>query len=122
MGCSIALPRNDVVVSTLHWPVCKSRPYLFLPLEIRSCWVSRPSQLRLVPKVCHNPKLGPERQWQSKGHRYREFTEAAARRAQEINFYKSVGMIAGQLFFCKWAGAWRFPRLEAAEARRPQNA
>src|SRR5215831_14910763 len=40
MGCSIALPRNDVVVATLHWPVCNSRPYLFLPLEIRSCWVS----------------------------------------------------------------------------------
>ena len=53
----------------------------------------------LGPKVCHIPKLGPERQWQSKGHRYREFTGVAARRAQEINFYKSVGMIAGQLFF-----------------------
>src|SRR5947209_19322044 len=40
-------------------------------------------------------------------HRYWEFTEAAARRAQEISFYKDVGIIAGLLFyFVSGPGAW----------------
>ena len=56
-------------------------------------------------------------------HRYWEFTEAAARRAQEINFYKNVGIIAGLLFyFVTGPGAWSFSRSEAVEARQTQNA
>jgi putative oxidoreductase len=40
-------------------------------------------------------------------HRYWEFADAAARRAQEINFYKNVGIVAGLLFyFVSGAGAW----------------
>jgi putative oxidoreductase len=40
-------------------------------------------------------------------HRYWEFTEAAARRAQEINFYKNGGVVAALLFyFVSGAGAW----------------
>jgi putative oxidoreductase len=40
-------------------------------------------------------------------HRYWEFTEAAARRAQEINFYKNGGIVAALLFyFVSGAGAW----------------
>ena len=35
MGSSIALLRNNVVVFVLQWPVCKSRPFLFL--ELRHC-------------------------------------------------------------------------------------
>ena len=56
-------------------------------------------------------------------HRYWEFTEVAARRAQEINFYKNVGIIAGLLFyFVTGPGAWSFSRSEAVEARQTQNA
>src|SRR5439155_10812960 len=32
-------------------------------------------------------------------HRYWEFSDAAARRAQEVNFFKNVGIIAGLLFY-----------------------
>ncbi len=32
-------------------------------------------------------------------HRYWEFTDEAARRAQEINFYKNLGIIGGLLFY-----------------------
>src|SRR5262249_50670088 len=40
-------------------------------------------------------------------HRYWEFADAAARRAQEINFYKNVGIVAGLLFYLvSGAGAW----------------
>jgi len=40
-------------------------------------------------------------------HRYWEFADAAARRAQEINFYKNAGILAGLLFyFVSGAGAW----------------
>jgi hypothetical protein len=35
MGCSIALPRNDVIVGALQWPVCNGRPSLFL--NLRQC-------------------------------------------------------------------------------------
>jgi putative oxidoreductase len=42
-------------------------------------------------------------------HRYWEFTDAAARRAQEINFYKNIGIIGGLLFyFGAGAGAFGF--------------
>src|SRR5262245_419109 len=44
-------------------------------------------------------------------HRYWEFTEAAARRAQEINFYKNGGIVAALLFyFASGAGAWSIVR------------
>ena len=40
-------------------------------------------------------------------HRYWEFTEAATRRSQEINFYKNGGIVASLLFyFVSGAGAW----------------
>jgi putative oxidoreductase len=40
-------------------------------------------------------------------HRYWEFAEAAARRSQEINFYKNVGIVAGLLFYSvSGAGSW----------------
>ena len=56
-------------------------------------------------------------------HRYWEFTEAAARRAQEVNFFKNVGITAGLLFyFVSGAGAWSFARRKSAEVLRPQSA
>jgi putative oxidoreductase len=56
-------------------------------------------------------------------HRYWEFTEAAARRAQEVNFYKNIGIIAGLLFyFVSGPGAWSFARWKSTEARQPQAA
>jgi putative oxidoreductase len=56
-------------------------------------------------------------------HRYWEFTEAAARRAQEINFYKNVGIIAGLLFyFVSGPGAWSFARWRSTGTRQPQTA
>jgi putative oxidoreductase len=46
-------------------------------------------------------------------HRYWEFADATARRAQEVNFYKNAGILAGLLFYfvsgagaCSWAGWW----------------
>ncbi len=40
-------------------------------------------------------------------HRYWEFADAAARRGQEINFYKNVGVVAGLLFYSvSGAGNW----------------
>ena len=40
-------------------------------------------------------------------HRYWEFADAAARRGQEINFYKNVGVVAGLLFYSvSGAGSW----------------
>jgi uncharacterized membrane protein YphA (DoxX/SURF4 family) len=40
-------------------------------------------------------------------HRYWEFADATARRAQEINFYKNAGILAGLLFyFVSGAGVW----------------
>ena len=56
-------------------------------------------------------------------HRYWEFAEAAARRAQEVNFFKNVGIIAGLLFyFVSGPGAWSFARRTSAEVRQPQAA
>ena len=56
-------------------------------------------------------------------HRYWEFAEAAARRAQEVNFYKNVGIIAGLLFyFVSGPGAWSFARRTSGEVRQPQVA
>ena len=56
-------------------------------------------------------------------HRYWEFTEAAARRAQEISFYKNVGIIAGLLFyFTSGPGAWSLAAWKSTEARQPQSA
>ena len=54
-------------------------------------------------------------------HRYWEFTEAAARRAQEISFYKNVGIIAGLLFyFASGPGAWSLAGWKSTEVRQPQ--
>jgi putative oxidoreductase len=56
-------------------------------------------------------------------HRYWEFTEAAARRAQEISFYKNVGIIAGLMFyFASGPGAWSWAGWNSTEAARPQSA
>jgi putative oxidoreductase len=56
-------------------------------------------------------------------HRYWEFTEATARRAQEINFYKNVGIIAGLLFyFVSGPGAWSLTRPKTDRGRQPQSA
>jgi putative oxidoreductase len=56
-------------------------------------------------------------------HRYWEFTEAAARRAQEINFYKNVGIIVGLLFyFASGPGAWSLARRKSPEVAQPQPA
>jgi putative oxidoreductase len=56
-------------------------------------------------------------------HRYWEFTEAVVRRAQEINFYKNVGIIAGVLFyFVSGPGAWSFARWRSTGTRQPQAA
>ncbi len=56
-------------------------------------------------------------------HRYWEFTEAAARRAQEISFYKNVGIIAGLMFyFASGPGAWSLAGWKSTEARQPQSA
>ena len=56
-------------------------------------------------------------------HRYWEFTEAAARRAQEINFFKNIGVIAGLLFyFVSGPGAWSFGRWKTAAPAQAQTA
>ena len=54
-------------------------------------------------------------------HRYWEFTEAAARRAQEINFYKNTGIIAGLLFyFASGPGSWSLAHWRSEGVREPQ--
>jgi putative oxidoreductase len=56
-------------------------------------------------------------------HRYWEFTDTAARRAQEISFYKNVGIIAGLLFyFVSGPGAWSLKGWKSTEASVPQTA
>ena len=56
-------------------------------------------------------------------HRYWEFAEAAARRAQEINFFKNVGILAGLLFyFVSGAGAWSIARWGLDRGAQPQHA
>jgi len=56
-------------------------------------------------------------------HRYWEFTEAAARRAQEVNFYKNAGVLAGLLFyFVSGAGAWSWAGWRHRNVSRPQAA
>jgi putative oxidoreductase len=56
-------------------------------------------------------------------HRYWEFADAAARRAQEINFYKNVGILAGLLFyFVSGAGAWSVSGWRVGRAAQPQAA
>jgi putative oxidoreductase len=54
-------------------------------------------------------------------HRYWEFTDAAARRAQEINFYKNIGIVGGLLFyFAAGAGAWSVAGRRLGQAVQPQ--
>ena len=56
-------------------------------------------------------------------HRYWEFADAAARRAQEINFYKYAGILAGLLFyFVSGAGAWSVGGWRLGRAAQPQAA
>jgi putative oxidoreductase len=56
-------------------------------------------------------------------HRYWEFADAAARRAQEINFYKNAGVLAGLLFyFVSGAGAWSVSGWRLGHAVQPQPA
>jgi putative oxidoreductase len=53
-------------------------------------------------------------------HRYWEFTDATARRAQEINFYKNARILAGLLFyFVSGAGAWSVSSRRANRAGQP---
>jgi putative oxidoreductase len=59
-------------------------------------------------------------------HRYWEFAEAAARRNQEINFFKNVGVVAGLLFYSMsgaggWSlSAWMAGKPAAQEPKAPQ--
>jgi putative oxidoreductase len=56
-------------------------------------------------------------------HRYWEFADAAARRAQEINFYKNAGILAGLLFyFVSGAGTWSVAGWRLARTAQPQPA
>jgi len=56
-------------------------------------------------------------------HRYWEFTEAAARRAQEINFYKNGGIVAALLFyFVSGAGAWSIAGWRPGHRAQPHPA
>lgn len=56
-------------------------------------------------------------------HRYWEFTEAAARRAQEINFYKNGGIVAALLFyFVSGAGAWSIAGWRPGHGTQPHPA
>jgi putative oxidoreductase len=56
-------------------------------------------------------------------HRYWEFADAAARRAQEINFYKNAGILAGLLFyFVSGSGAWSVAAWRLGRGALPQAA
>ena len=56
-------------------------------------------------------------------HRYWEFADAGARRAQEINFYKNAGVLAGLLFyFASGAGAWSWAGWRHKNVSRAQAA
>src|SRR5204863_1718061 len=56
-------------------------------------------------------------------HRYWEFADAAARRAQEVNFYKNAGILAGLLFyFVSGPGAWSVAGWRLGRAAQPQPA
>jgi putative oxidoreductase len=56
-------------------------------------------------------------------HRYWEFADAAARRVQEVNFYKNSGILAGVLFyFVSGAGAWSMAGLRLGRRAQPQPA
>jgi len=56
-------------------------------------------------------------------HRYWEFTEAAARRAQEINFYKNAGIVAALLFyFVSGPGAWSIVHWRPGHRAQPHPA
>src|ERR1700704_2141368 len=56
-------------------------------------------------------------------HRYWEFADAAARRAQEVNFFKNIGVIAGLLFyFVSGPGGWTLARSKSVKVRQPQAA
>jgi putative oxidoreductase len=56
-------------------------------------------------------------------HRYWEFTEPAAHRAQEINFYKNGGIVAALLFyFVSGAGAWSIAGWRLGHGAQPHPA
>jgi putative oxidoreductase len=56
-------------------------------------------------------------------HRYWDFADAAARRVQEINFYKNAGILAGLTFyFVSGAGAWTIARGGLDRGAQPQHA
>jgi putative oxidoreductase len=49
-------------------------------------------------------------------HRYWEFADAAARRGQEINFYKNIAVVAGLLFYSvSGAGSWSIAGLMSSK-------
>ena len=56
-------------------------------------------------------------------HRYWEFADAAARRSQEISFYKNIGIMAGLLFyFVGGAGNWSVAGLMSRKTSEPAKA
>ena len=60
-------------------------------------------------------------------HRYWEFAEAGARRSQEVNFFKNIGVIAGLLFyFVSGAGrlslsAWMVGKPAPQQPKNPET-
>jgi putative oxidoreductase len=56
-------------------------------------------------------------------HRFWEFADAAARRGQEINFYKNGAILGGLLFyFASGAGAWSIAGSRLERTAAPQAA
>jgi putative oxidoreductase len=56
-------------------------------------------------------------------HRFWEFADAAARRGQEISFYKNVGIAAGLMFyFVSGAGNWSVAGLMSRKPSEPAKA
>lgn len=56
-------------------------------------------------------------------HRYWEFADAAARRTQEVNFYKNCAILGGLFFyFVSGAGEWSIAGWRFARTGEPQTA
>jgi len=56
-------------------------------------------------------------------HRYWEFADAAARRTQEVNFYKNGAILGGLLcYFASGAGRWSISGWRPGRAAEPQTA
>jgi putative oxidoreductase len=56
-------------------------------------------------------------------HRFWEFADTAARRGQEISFYKNIGIVAGLLFYLvSGAGSWSLAGLLSGKPSEPAKA